>query len=67
MPWCEECDELITDDELTDDGACPTCGTPLIDAERRPIPWYFKSLIVATVIYLGYRSYQGIGWVVHHV
>ena len=31
-----------------------------------PVPWHFKVLLVATVIYLGYRSYQGIGWLVHH-
>jgi len=67
MPWCEECDHLVEDDEVTDDGACPRCGTVLVDEERRPIPWYFKAMVVASVIYLGWRAYQGITWVVHHV
>jgi DNA-directed RNA polymerase subunit RPC12/RpoP len=64
--WCEDCERLVEEDELTEDGACPTCGTVLAEEERRPIPWYFKGLIVATVIYLGWRAYQGIGWLVHH-
>jgi hypothetical protein len=34
-------------------------------ATRRP-PWHFKVMLGATVIYLGYRSYQGITWLIHH-
>jgi uncharacterized paraquat-inducible protein A len=67
VPWCEECDQLVEDEDLTDDGACPACGNELAEGERRPIPWYFKFMVVASVIYLGYRTYQGITWVVHHV
>jgi hypothetical protein len=33
----------------------------------RKAPWHFKILLVGSVIYLGYRTYQGIGWLVHHV
>jgi hypothetical protein len=29
-------------------------------------PWHFKVLVTGSVIYLGYRLYQGIGWLVHH-
>lgn len=67
MPWCEECEEVVEDDELTDDGACPGCGALLVEEEHRPVPWYFKSMIVASIVYLGYRAYQGITWVAHHV
>jgi DNA-directed RNA polymerase subunit RPC12/RpoP len=67
MPWCDECDKLVEDDELTEDGACPTCGTDLVEPARRPTPWYFKFMIVASVIYLGYRAFQGVTWVVHHI
>jgi len=35
--------------------------------ERRHYPWHFKMIAVGTVIYLGYRTYQGITWVIHHV
>jgi hypothetical protein len=64
MPWCESCNRVVEDDELTDDGDCPTCDAPL--TERRPVPWHFKFLLAATVIYLGWRTYQGVGWLIHH-
>jgi hypothetical protein len=55
---------MVDDAELTDEGGCPSCDEPL--EERRHVPWHFKFLLAATVIYLGYRTYQGIGWLVHH-
>ncbi|HEY5250265.1 MAG TPA: hypothetical protein VIJ09_01300 [Acidimicrobiales bacterium] len=64
MPWCESCNRVVDDDELTADGDCPTCDEPL--APRRPVPWHFKFLLAATVIYLGWRTYQGVGWLIHH-
>jgi uncharacterized paraquat-inducible protein A len=66
MPWCDECDELVDDDDLTEEGACPRCGTELVE-EHRHVPWYFKFMIVASIIYLGYRTYQGVTWVAHHL
>jgi hypothetical protein len=30
-------------------------------------PWHFKVIAVATVVYLGWRLYQGIGWLAHHI
>ena len=64
--WCEQCQRSVEEDGLTEEGACPTCGT-VLRHERRPVPWHFKLMIVATVVYLGYRAYQGVGWLVHHV
>ncbi|MHB1763035.1 MAG: hypothetical protein ACYCS4_09930 [Acidimicrobiales bacterium] len=55
----------MEDSELVDDGACPDCGDLL--PERRKVPWHFKAVIIATTIYLGYRTYQGVTWVAHHV
>ena len=40
-------------------------GTVIAPPARTP--WHFKLLLVALVIYLGYRALQGIEWVVHHV
>jgi hypothetical protein len=37
------------------------------DVRPRRAPWHFKVLLVGTVIYLGWRAYQGIGWLIHHV
>ncbi|HLI72892.1 MAG TPA: hypothetical protein VKU86_03355 [Acidimicrobiales bacterium] len=53
----------MDDDDLTADGSCPDCGASLA---KRSIPWTFKTMIAATVVYLGYRAYQGIAWLVHH-
>ena len=49
----------------TEEGRCPTCGADRWSTARSP--WWFKFLAVATVIYLGYRTFQGVTWVVHHV
>jgi len=63
MPWCDTCEKTVEDDELTEEGECPECGEQL---ERRKVPWHFKLMIAATAVYLGWRAYQGIGWLVHH-
>jgi hypothetical protein len=65
-----------TDAEAPDGTArdrCPSCGTELEveegagEEEGHPkAPWHFKVLVVGTVVYLGYRLYQGIGWLIHH-
>jgi DNA-directed RNA polymerase subunit RPC12/RpoP len=64
VPWCEQCDAEVETEELGEDETCPSCGSPTL--EHRKQPWWFKFLAVATVIYLGYRAFQGITWVVHH-
>ena len=65
MPWCDECDERRDEDELTEDGRCAVCGS--VPASYRSQPWYVKFLVVGTVIYLAYRLFQGVTWVVHHI
>lgn len=66
--WCEGCDALIEDDDLYEDGTCPKCGTQVTEPMgHRRVPWYFKFMIAASVVYLGYRAFQGITWLVHHV
>ncbi len=62
MPWCDVCEHMVEDDQLIE-GECPECGEQLV---RRKIPWHFKLMIAATAVYLGWRCYQGIGWLVHH-
>jgi hypothetical protein len=32
-----------------------------------PVPWHLKLLLIAAAIYLGYRAYQGIDWLVAHL
>lgn len=65
MPWCETCDRRVDEADLTDQGTCPECGD--LPREHRRYPWYFKFMLVATIVYLGYRAFQGVTWVVHHL
>ncbi len=67
MPWCEECDHLVDEEELDEHGACPRCGTVLTAPAPRRVPWYFVVMILATVAYLIWRLVQGIEWLTHHL
>jgi len=64
VPWCDTCDRLV-DDEALHEGTCPTCGTSLVEPLRGPLPWRFRFLIAATVVYLIWRLYQLISWLSH--
>ncbi len=68
MPWCEECSKYLTPSSMRDDGTCPSCGRPVEGTEKTPeradgdaegddesAPWHFKLLVVALVVYLGWR------------
>ena len=35
------------------------------DEDLGPIPWHLKLLAGAVALYLGYRAFQGIEWIVH--
>jgi hypothetical protein len=63
MPWCETCSRYQPSGALQDDGACPDCEEVLGPPPKAP--WHFKLLIVAVVLYLGWRAVQGVAWVVH--
>ena len=47
---------------MGEDGSCPTCGTVI--AAPAKAPWHFKLLLLALVLYLGWRAWQGIDWVI---
>jgi len=70
MPWCETCSRFLNPNTLEPDGSCPTCGRQVAEpatphaATRQKAPWHFKLLVLATVIYLGWRLVQLIEWVV---
>jgi len=68
MPWCETCSRFLNPNTLRPDGSCPSCGrvvaVPAEQAEElEKAPWRFKLLLVAVVLYLGWRLVQMIGWV----
>ena len=37
------------------------------DAAAPPVHWHLKLLLVALAIYLAYRLFQGVAWVVAHI
>ena len=51
---------------MRDDGTCPTCGRMVGEIEQRgdeavaeeSTPWHFKLLVVALVVYLGWRFFE---------
>ena len=64
MPYCDDCEKYWTPNSMNEDGTCPRCGAgleaPATDDEagaegREKVPWHFKLMIVALVVYLGYR------------
>jgi hypothetical protein len=65
LPWCESCSKFFPPTALQDNGECPDCGTVI--GEPPKVPWHFKLLLVAVVVYLGFRAWQGIDWLVHHL
>ncbi len=65
MPWCEDCAAFHEPDQIGGRGQCPGCGRVI--APPRKVPWHFKFVIAASTVYLGYRAFQGIEWVVHHI
>ena len=39
-------------------------AAPDDDDETLPVPWHLKVLVGAVALYLGYRAYEGVAWVV---
>ena len=72
MPWCGPCQRYFAPPALNADGTCPACGEAVDvgdvaeeiaeggeapeQAERAP--WHFWAVVVATVVYVGWRIVQ---------
>ena len=65
MPWCESCSKFFPPNTLEENGECPDCGAVI--GEPPKVPWHFKLLVVAVVLYLGFRAWQGVDWLIHHL
>lgn len=60
---CPLCDQVVDYKKARKADEAKAAGKPLEEAEDLPrVPWHLKLLLVATVVYLGYRAYQGIEW-----
>jgi hypothetical protein len=64
MPWCDECERFWNPNSMRPDGRCPACRLQIaeptgeIDDEPYKAPWHFKLMVVALIVYLGWRAYQ---------
>jgi hypothetical protein len=75
VPWCATCERFLSPPTVTPEGRCPSCGRPIEpgksppkpagEEELPPIPLHLKVLGVALVVYLGYRFFQGVEWIIH--
>lgn len=65
MPWCDDCSRFLTPTSMGKGGECPSCGRVI--AEPPTTPWHFKLLVAATALYLGFRAYQGVAWLIGKV
>ena len=45
----------------------PADGEPAGEEEVGPVPLHIKILGVTLVVYLSYRFFQGVEWVLHHI
>ena len=69
MPFCATCDRFYNPNTLRPDGSCPACGRTVAEpgavatTEMPATPWHFKVLVLAVVLYLGWRLVQGVVWV----
>lgn len=69
MPWCDTCDTYLAPNAVATDGTCPTCDDHVDDADRNEqpsskAPWHFWLMVVALVVYLGWRLVEGVIWAV---
>ncbi len=69
VPWCETCDRFYGPGHVAPDGTCLTCGNVVPDAQKdgdedTKVPWHFWVLVVALVVYLGWRLVQTIIWLI---
>lgn len=65
MAWCEDCSQFHDASSIGPGGQCPGCGKVI--TRSAGMPWHFKLLVLATVVYLVFRLVQGILWATHHL
>lgn len=81
MPWCEDCDRFYTPSTLTTEGDCPeghhvadpddaahlvqSTAEPREEEPEPKVPWHFWLLLVSVVVYLGWRAWEGVVWLVN--
>ena len=76
MPWCVSCNKFLTPSTVKTDGTCPKCGkvverglvpgmTRSADEPAPAVPWHLKLLALGIVLYLSWRAFQLVDWILH--
>jgi PHP family Zn ribbon phosphoesterase len=75
VPWCVSCNKFLTPNSVNPDATCPKCGkvverglipgmTRAADEPAPTVPWHLKLLLLAFVVYLTFRAFQIVDWIV---
>jgi predicted RNA-binding Zn-ribbon protein involved in translation (DUF1610 family) len=81
VPWCATCDRFLSPPSVRADGTCPTCGRTVetghahaaataeeaTKPRRASLPWHLWLLAIALAVYLSFRAWQGIEWVIQQL
>ena len=54
--WCEQCERSEESD------VCEVCGQSVLPEDKPPLPWTWKLMIVSTIVYVIWRIYQLVTW-----
>ena len=63
---CPDCGRAV-DPGRAHAGVPAPADVPADEEELPPVPWHLKLLAAAVAIYLGYRAFQGIEWLVGRI
>ena len=63
---CPSCGRLVDPGRAHPAGSdhAPTRVGSAVEEEPVPVPWHLKLLLVALAVYLAYRAFQGVEWVI---
>ena len=62
---CPSCGRVVDPGRAHAAGAnpAPAAAGSAVEEEPVPVPWHLKLLLVALAVYLAYRAFQGVEWV----
>lgn len=65
---CPTCGRVLAGAGVTDEPADEAADKAADeDADPPEVPWHFKLLVLATILYLAFRAVQGVAWLAGHL
>jgi hypothetical protein len=59
---CPRCGRAVDPGQAKAPATVADPADPVDSEPLEPVPWHFKLLLGAVALYLGYRAFQGIEW-----